>query len=390
VKKIPWKKLLLTVFLWRVFLFIISFYADSFLIYDPSFPYYRSILARLGFPRWIFSWGNFDGVHYLTIVKKGYLGTGLIQAFFPVFPMILRFFRSLSIDLFFPITLGFQFLVTWVLSGTLFYFVKETLGKSKKIAWWSAISLLIFPASFFMGALYGEGLFLLFILLSFIFAKKKRWLLAGIFGAMASATRVVGIAILPALLIELWLSRKNKLSYSGVVNFIKKDWLNIIKISLSSLGLLAYMFYLQKTFNDPLYFFYVQSEFGAGREEGLILLPQVIWRYLKIFMTAPVDLKMFAYVQEFLFSIGAFCLLIFSWKKVRLSYLLFSLLVLLIPTFTGTFSSMPRYIMVAFPIYFLLGEWFSKKSSFKVFALVLSLLLLIINTLLFIQGYWVA
>lgn len=390
MKNIPWKKLFLTVFAWRIFLFIISFSADYFLVYDPSFIYSNELFSAFNLPRWVYSWTNFDGFHYLTITQRGYLGTALIQAFFPVFPLIMRYFMVINLGFFLSLTLTFQLLITYGLTVTTFYFVKEVLNKSNKQAWWTVLSLLIFPVSFFMGALYSEGLFLFLVLLSFIFAKQKKWLLAGIFGAVISGTRVVGIAILPALLLELWLSRKNKFSYEGIINFIKKDWFNIIKISISSLGLLAYMSYLQKTFNDPLYFFHVQSEFGAGREEGLILLPQVVWRYIKIFMTAPADLKMFAYVQEFLFSIGAFCLLIFSWKKVRLSYLLFSLLVLLIPTFTGTFSSMPRYVMVAFPIYFLMGEWLSKKTRLRVFALVLSLLLLIINTLLFIQGYWVA
>jgi len=390
VKSIPWKKLFLTVLAWRIFLFIISFGADYFLTYDPSFPYARELLTEFGLPRWIFSWANFDGVHYLTIAQNGYLGTAFIQAFFPVFPMIIGLFRNIGIYLFFPIMLVFQFLVTWVLSGTLFYFVKETLKKSDKQAWWSVISLLVFPTSFFMGALYSEGLFLLIILLSFIFAKQKKWLLAGLLGAVASATRIVGIAILPALLLELWLSRKNKISFNGLLEFIKNDWFNIIKISVSSLGLLGYMLYLQKTFNDPLYFFHVQSEFGAGREEGLILLPQVVWRYIKIFMTSPMDLKMFAYIQEFIFSIASFGALLLFWKRIKPSHLLFSLLIMIIPTLTGTFSSMPRYIMVAFPIYLLIGEWFSKKSTLRVFALVLSLLLLIINTLLFIQGYWVA
>lgn len=380
MKNIPWKKLFLTVLIWRLVLFGFSFFADYFFTYSPSFPYSQDVLAKLNLPRWLYSWGNFDGVHYLTIASKGYFGTGLIQAFFPVFPLLIRFLGG------FLVTLITQFFIIFGLVGILFYFVRKVLGKTNKTAWWSVIFLLSFPTSFFFGALYNEGIFLLLILLSFIFAKQKKWLSAGVVGALASATRVVGIAIWPALIIEWWLSKEKKLTIKNVKRELKNSWMELIQLSVSILGLMGYMLYLNKVFEDPLYFFHVQSEFGGGREEEIVLLPRVVWRYIKILATSPLDWKFFAYVQEFIFSLGTFVILLFSWKKIRFSYLAFSLLVITIPTLTGTFSSMPRYILVAFPIFYLLAEY--KKC--KIFALVLSLALLIINTLLFIQGYWVA
>lgn len=389
MKKIPWKKLLLLVLSWRIVLFLIGILADNFLSYDPSFPYSNEILAKLNVARWLYSWGNFDGVHYLTIATKGYIGTGLIQAFFPVFPLILSLLKASFGRYFFVMTLVSQFLITFLLVGLFFYFVKEILKKSEQISWLSVVSLLIFPTSFFLGALYNEGIFLLFILASFTFAHHHKWLGAGLMGAFASATRVVGIAIWPALVIEWWLSKNKPLTIKNIMTEVKKSWWELIQLSISIIGLIGYMVYLNQTFADPLYFFHVQSEFGAGREEGLILLPQVIWRYFKILTTSPFDLKFFAYLQEFIFSIGAFGLLAWFWKKIKASYLVFSLLVLVVPTLTGTFSSMPRYVIVAFPIYYLLANLMKNKAT-KLLVLVLSGLLLIINTLLFIQGYWVA
>ena len=109
------------------------------------------------------------------------------------------------------------------------------------------------------------------------------------------------------------------------LEFIKKESRNITVVSLTLLGLGSYMFYLWRVFGDPLYFFHLQSEFGAGRQEGIILLPQVIWRYIKIFMTVPHDWKFFSFIQEFIFSLVTLGSLLIFWKKIRPSHLLFSL-----------------------------------------------------------------
>ncbi|MBT4652022.1 MAG: hypothetical protein HOA85_02100 [Candidatus Pacebacteria bacterium] len=408
MKNTPYKKLFFVTVIWRFILLLVGYLADSFIVYAPSFPHYTIMLASMNLPRWLYSWGNFDGVHYLTIVSEGYFGTGLIQAFFPVFPGLITIFKkffqitglsSVIPGLFLVMFFIFQLIVAYGVVLLLFTFVKDLLRKTNKQAWWTVIAFLSFPTSLFFGALYNEGLFLLLVLGSFWAAHHKKWWLAGVLGMIISATRVVGLAIWPALLLELWLSvnkikkltdlQKN-IKIKKLLEFIKKESRNITVVSLTLLGLGSYMFYLWRVFGDPLYFFHLQSEFGAGRQEGIILLPQVIWRYIKIFMTVPHDWKFFSFIQEFIFSLVTLGSLLIFWKKIRPSHLLFSLLVFILPTLTGTLSSMPRYILVCFPIYFLLGEFLEKNKIIRGFALALSWLLLIINTLLFIQGYWVA
>src|SRR5258706_5842641 len=77
----------------------------------------------------------------------------------------------------------------------------------KKVAYLSLVALLVFPTSFFFGSVYTESLFLFLSLLSFYFARKKWWILAGISGMLLSGTRIVGIAIFPVLLWEFFSSR---------------------------------------------------------------------------------------------------------------------------------------------------------------------------------------
>jgi hypothetical protein len=157
------------------------------------------------------------------------------------------------------------------------------------------------------------------------------------------------------------------------------------------------MIFLWLQFEDPLYFFHVQSEFGAGRQESIILLPQVIYRYLKILVTVrPINWKYYSYVQDFVISLFGLVALFGWWlqrrqPKYKASYLWYAVPAFLLPTLTGTFSSMPRYVLVVFPIFIWLAEKLkTAKPICRFLYFGISFCLLVINTVLFIQGYWVA
>ncbi|KXK07262.1 MAG: hypothetical protein UZ21_OP11001001123 [Microgenomates bacterium OLB22] len=68
-------------------LLCVSFLVSIGLPYEPVFSY-PGLLQESGLPHWIYSFGHFDGPHYVTIAEKGY--HQYQQAFFPVFPMSIR------------------------------------------------------------------------------------------------------------------------------------------------------------------------------------------------------------------------------------------------------------------------------------------------------------
>jgi hypothetical protein len=393
---------------WRSGLFLIGLLAPNFLPYDPSFPYADAILATRDLPQWLFSWSGFDGVHYLTIIEKGYFGTGLIQAFFPLFPISISLLKNIiPID---PLLLSL--LISNILAFSLFsawyFFLKQEFDN--KIAWTGLLVLVTFPTSFFFGAVYTESLFLLLVVACFWAARSKKWLIASALVALASATRVVGVLLIPALVIELWhqqLPEKflkppqnlrqtwvfltNLVSKDTTLKVISKQKINLGWILLGSVGLLSYMWYLFQRFGDPIYFFHVQSEFGGGRQEDIILFPQVVWRYLKILLTYDSStLGYYAIIQEFLVSILTLLGLFWSLKKIRFSLVFFALTAFFVPTLTGTFSSMPRYVLTSLPLFIIISTKLNSHKFSKVIWLTLSTFLLIFNTILFIQGYWVA
>ena len=379
---------------WKVFLFFVGLSAPILLLYDPSFPYASSLLAKSGLPNYIYSWVNFDGVHYLTIADKGYVGTGLIQAFFPLFPILTKVLNMVVNNLFLAglmlnFGIGFLLLKTWK------KIVDLEIGVNAKD--WGTYLLFLFPTALFFNAFYSEALFLFLALWSFLNARKGQWLKAGLIAALASATRLVGVFLVPALLVELWIQKTAECQAQGLAScyhpryFWQRYWKQIVAILTGLLGLIAYMIYLQLEFNDPLYFYHLQAEFGSGRQESIVLYPQVVWRYLKILWTArPFDLKYYAYAQEFLVGILGLAGIIWSWFRVRKSYVVFSALVFILPTLTGTFSSMPRYFLASFSVFLLMIKLLEHRKATRLIWLSLSTLWLIFNTILFIQGYWVA
>ena len=66
----------------------------------------------------------------------------------------------------------------------------------------------IFPFAFFFGAVYTESTFLLFTLLAFYGFRTRHWALGGVAGAIATATRVTGIMMWPALAWIAWRAAK--------------------------------------------------------------------------------------------------------------------------------------------------------------------------------------
>lgn len=381
------KLLLIWTAVWVFALYGLGYIATKAFIFEPTYPYYEGMLAPLG-PAWLARWGGFDGVHYLTIARQGYFGTGLIQAFFPVYPLLVRFADILN-----------NALLTGVIISALFTFLSVVMlvklaaldqkGSTlfPKFLIGLTLAMLSFPTAFFFLGMYTESLFLFLALLSFYFARKRKWMLAGLSAGIASGTRIVGVALFPALIVQAYLDHKKEKK-------VGLPWRNWFVSLLSVVGLAIFMAYLQRVFHDPVYFLHVQKEFGGGRQESLVLLPQVIYRYIKILLTVhPNSWSYFAYAQELFLTLEIGALLTIATIRHKLlnsSYLVFSWFAFLIPPLTGTFQSMPRYVLVIFPIYLLYAQLFVNKQRWATLIFLLHAILLVVNVLLFFQGKWVA
>lgn len=368
---------------WRTSLILFTWLGIKILSFKESFPYVNELLLFKPFNSQVFwPWANFDGVHYIRIAESGYIAR-YVQAFFPLYPLVIRY----STFLFGNFLLSGLLVSNLFFLLSLYFFYKLIkLDYNTRIVKSSLLFLVLFPTSFFFGAFYTESLFLFLELTAFYAARNKKWWLAGIIGFLASLTKLIGVLLVPALLWEIYKNKNHKENFWSIEN-IK----NLFFIFLPGLGLMLYMFYLAKNYSDPLYFIHAQSEWGASRSvDKLILLYQVFYRYVKMMLTFNLDkFFYFTVILEFLSGLIFLILLIWAYiKKVRISYLLFAVSAYLLPTLTGTFSSMPRYVLLLFPCFIVLGM--IKNLWLKRFLYLFSFILLTISTMLFIRGYWVA
>ncbi|MCR4325049.1 MAG: hypothetical protein NUV69_05170, partial [Candidatus Curtissbacteria bacterium] len=251
--------------LWRIFLFAVAYLSPHLIpAFGATFPYSQERLISTHLPHFIWAFGNFDGVHYLGIADMAYAAQ-YTQAFFPIFPVLIKLASTLT---------GGNLLIAalvvsnsaFLLALTIFYkLIAETYNS--KTALWSAVFLLSFPTSFYFGAVYTEGIFFLLVISAFYLANRNKIILASIIGAFASATRLVGVFLAVALA-------------------LKKKTNPFPPLLIVPLGLVGYMIYLKLEFNQPLYFLTSQAIFGQERSTtSIVLLPQVLYRYLKIAST---------------------------------------------------------------------------------------------------------
>lgn len=364
--------------IWRVTLFAFLYLAIKYIPVQNNFlgGGMQNYLKTPG----LWGWVNFDGEHYLAIAQMGY--QPLTYFFFPVFPILCNLVGRIvgnSISVLAAsglITSNVSFLIALVGIWKL-----ARMDFDKKVARLSILLFLFFPTSYYFGSYYTESVFLALTVWSFYFIRKDEWIWGGITGAISTATRIIGVALLPAF---GWEYLKSK----------KKTFLKSIGVLLVPMGIVVYMYYLYTKTGDPLNFLNTVTIFGAQRSSTFVLLPQVFYRYFfKIIPVLNYSYLPVVFVTflELFVSLLFLFLSIFSFWKLRTSYAIYLLLGYLIPTLSGSFSSLPRYVLVLFPGFILLAHLLNKKTNaFKVTFFVLLFISLGLATCLFLRGYWIS
>lgn len=367
--------------IWRTFLILLAALGPILIpVWGGRFPYVEERLISTKLPAFIWSWGNFDGVHYLQIAQN-YYSDYFTQTFFPFYPILVRIAAKVFFDNNYFLSGIFISNISFCFALVMFYLLMK-LEKMDKYFYWAMIFLFTYVTSFYFGALYSESLFLLLSISSFYAARKGNWLLAGLTGFLAALTRLFGLFIFPALLYEFYYQHKREGNKSSIYN--------VIYLLLILLGLAVYMAYLQIEFKDALLFWHAQPAFGAERiTNSIILTPQVIYRYIKIlFSVSAVTTPFWIALLELMSFLVSAAVLFFGRRTIRASYSIYAWLVLIVPGLTGTFSSLPRYTSIIFPLFMILAQ--IKNKPLKILLAIFFLVVQSLCILLFTRGYWVS
>jgi hypothetical protein len=232
--------------------------------------------------------------------------------------------------------------------------------------------LAFFPTSFFFSVVYTESLFLALTIAAFYAARKHRWLAAGLLGGLSAVTRVIGVFLILPLAWE-WYQQK------------PRRWSSAISLLLIPLGLVAYMFFLGRNFGDPLAFSTAQSAWGRPAS-----LPAIVDSFKGLVADpAPFLRGQGVTTFEVAFLLLAIFLLVVVFRKQRLSYAIFAGYAVTFTLASFRTTSIPRYIVVAFPLFIAMGQILYRPVVFRL-ALIAIAILQIILVVRWTLGYWVA
>jgi Mannosyltransferase (PIG-V) len=286
-----------------------------------------------------------DALWYLDVAQHGYekeqfnIDRQHNWAFFPLYPLIVSLAAKVTGE--FVVTAAVLSNIFFLGALIIFHRLASTFGADPEAANRSVFYLAAFPTSYFFSFPFTESLFLLLTLSSFYFAKRDRWWLAGVMGALASATRLAGLFLLPALAILYWQQHRARPLRPRLLSLL-----------LIPAGLIAFMLYLRSITGNAFAFVDIQSAWGHNL--GFFLRP--MWDYVKSPMLLGIhwDFRILNFVMVVV-AFGCCGVLIKRRQGALAIYMLLSLLVPLSSNFS--LQSLTRYVMVMFPVFIVLGDF---------------------------------
>jgi hypothetical protein len=316
-------------------------------------------------------WNHWDAPHLLEIAQFGY-GPPADPArivLFPLYPFLIR-----VVGLAMPL-LEAAMLVSLVatIAAALGLQRLVRLDGPEPLARWSIAAMLVFPTAYAFVAPYTEALFLALTVWAFVAVRRDNMAAAGVLGALAAATRIQGLFLVPALALEYLMVRRR----------IDRD---IAWIALACSGFAVYLALNQATFGDALRFVSIQeSTFVVHNQMPWVTL-QGLWdgtisgepseSWVTIYLAPLASLALLAMVT--LWALVS--------KHSRPSYALYTAISMLAFASLSWPISVPRYVLGVFPVFIALGSLY--RTSVGQAIAVGSTLLLGLFATLFVMGHW--
>lgn len=333
------------------------------------------------------AWWRTDAVHYVEVAYVGYIHHAPLTVFFPVFPLLIH-----ALGVLFGGSIIADYVAGILIANMCFYGVLvlfyQLLYKDfgHTVAKYALVYLAFAPYSLFFFAGYTESLFLLLSLAVFFFLRRGKaldWWLAGLCGCLAALTRATGIVLLVPFLV-IFVQRFR--------NYVHCRWCifnAVLSMALIPAGLLVYMLYLWMHFGNPL-IFHVEE---AAIWQRYTALPWV-GSFDAIKAMIGFDRHFYSRdVADITFTFVPLVALVGGWKRLPLHYSLFSLAMVLFvlcqPCQFEGLMSVPRYLLVIFPIILIFALW-SKEKHLTWQLMIPFILFFIINIVQFATYNWVA
>jgi hypothetical protein len=302
-------------------------------------------------------WVWYDAAWYVDIADHGYFYEPMTQssvAFFPAYPLTVRAVSRLTGDT------ALAAILTTALCGAAVAWLfarwcASRLGLGQ--AQLAVLLLLLYPYGWFLyGAGYADALCLAATLVAFVLLDADRPLAAGLAGAVATAARPTGIAVVAGLVAVLvarrwssehdgpWLPGRG--SWGRIRSVVRPRDLGVLA-SLSGVG--SYCLYLWVRYADPVAFVTVQAAPGWDQPAGWrTWLKEAFFHHLRIDpLTSSVRL-----VAQAVLALVFLALIPLVWRRFGAGYGVYTLVAVGLPLWgAGDFQGIGRYLLGAFPVF---------------------------------------
>ena len=378
---------------------------------------------------------RWDAAWYEVIAHYGYrpdLGsfTASRDAFFPLYPLGLRAFGSVGV----PLVLGGVLISLLALALALYgihRLMSLELASAARTGGRSLLALAgdgadradtarlavmvtaFAPMAFFLSAVYSESLYLALSVGLFYAARRGRFATVGVLGALATATRSAGIVLLlPAVVLYLYGPREDRApDFPNARGLLPRYRLrrDALWLALVPVGLALYLGYLGLAGGDPLSPFHAQDVWDrhfagpfVGVWDGLhaafggvrqLLSGQQGHLYYPIagnsaFINSEHNLLLVA------FLLAAAAAIVGVLRRLPLAYGVYVLAALALPlsypVTAQPLMSLPRFLVVLFPLSMWFAAWLAAHPRVQRPALVCSGLLMAVFVAQFATWHWVA
>lgn len=342
--------------------------------------WYGFVINEIHYDKWIKSLAgtlallnHWDVGQYTNIATQGYGTAGearLRLAFYPLYPWLMR---AVGIVVHDPVLSGIIISTTasFVLGLALWRLVNFEYGP--EVAHRAVWFLFIFPTSYFLHLPYTESLFIALVVLSFMACLKDQWMLAGLYGGLATLTHDTGILLVAALGVEAL----KRFRATGRWN---NSWL---WLGLIPAGFAVFMFVNWRISGSAMTFLNVAGEHWGNRLRS----PLAAYNQLGVVSWMnPANAETMG-VQVFIFVVIGLAATIATALFLRASYTIWMAANWIIIASQSWDISAPRLLLAMFPIFILFA--LASRSRFWMRILTLwSILFLAMFSGEFVMGHW--
>ncbi|ORE88590.1 putative integral membrane protein [Oceanococcus atlanticus] len=318
-------------------------------------------------------WNRWDTPHYLDLARHGYSNhgeLGLFIVFFPAYPALVRVLTPLTGDAYMSALLIslFSALAACVALHQLVRHYRDV-ETADRAVWY----LLIFPTAYFLHIGYTEALFMATLLWLWVALIHQRWLLVGGLGMLLCATRINGMLIGLVVgweIMRLWQQQRR----------FDPAWL---WTALIPCGLAVYLAINWWLYDNALHFLEVQRGHWHKAPGTPLTALADLWQRLEWDKSRYWTMGVFELAAVALGLIAS----IFAFWRLGVGPGLWSASNLLLMTSTGWALSLPRYILVIFPLFILMAE-LARTAWLRAAMDVLCLAIFTTMAIEFAHGHW--